>query len=177
MKTRHHLSIISLAALLLAGGCATADTTSYPTLATREAERTGFSDYGDDQTTDAGQDADQLIPLREDYAARLPALLTQAEQAHQRFLAAVPAAQSRARSAAGAASGSEAWAVSTVALADLDSLRNPATIALADLDTIHIATEMEGYQADSVTKTREAVLAMVAHQDETLTRLRGQTDN
>ncbi len=92
--------------------------------------------------------------------------------------------------AAGRASapGSEAWALATVALADLEGARSEAMIALADLDQIYAAEQIGGTETTgsapqaasgdglAIAAARDQVVALVAEEDAVLAALKARSE-
>lgn len=150
----------------LAGGCA-ADQEVYPSLARRPIERQMEAP----QAPPPALSAVPALPSPE-LAARLNQLVAQASAAHARFESRESKARSSARAAAGAAIASEAWAVATIAFADLEAARSEAMIALADLDAMHAAAVVEGRDAGAIGAARDSVTALVSQEDKVLAELR-----
>ncbi|ABD25373.1 hypothetical protein Saro_0928 [Novosphingobium aromaticivorans DSM 12444] len=118
----------TLAPALLAGGCADRD--KFPSLARRSAE---------DAYRAAQLPAPVPAPSQEMTAgltARLAALRASAREAHAGFESKRGAATRAVGAAAGAAMGTEAWSVASVALAELESARARAGLPLAELDRL-----------------------------------------
>jgi hypothetical protein len=164
------LPLVGTATALLLSGCA-ADTTNYPSLARRDAERvTGSADV---------VPAQQAAPLPSpqpsaDLSARLAQLTTEAETAHRAFLASRGRTEQLVTAARGAAVASENWSVATVALADLEASRSRAMVALADLDSLYAAERVNGGTAEAVGAARDQVIALVGQEDTVLAELRGR---
>jgi hypothetical protein len=155
----------SLIALALSA-CAT-DSTRYPSLAQREAERV----QGTFEPDTAAPAVTPAPPPSADLIARLGQLRDQAASAHREFLSAVPGAERLAKAAGDVASDS--WASAQVALADLDSSRSNAAIALGDLDILFIDATLVADQREAIGAAREDVLRIVGEEDAVLARLRG----
>ncbi|MXO76243.1 hypothetical protein GRI40_13580 [Altererythrobacter aerius] len=148
------------------GACASSG--DYPSLAQRPAERASGT---------FGPPADPAPPVAEpapsaDLVARLDTLMRDAQSIHAEFIRSAPAAERLARGAG--STGSDSWAAAQVALADLDSLRSRAAVALAELDILWADATLEGGPRDAVGATRDAVIALITREDETLARLRGR---
>ena len=167
MKTRTTLPVICSAGLMALGGCSSTDTAGYPSLAIRDVERV----QGSAMPAAPTPDSRPLPPLSADVREKLAQLRQRAESAHQRFMAFLPVAQRRVNAAGGASIGSEAWAVATVTLAELDTSRNPGAVALADLDSLYVQAEMEAGDLVEITAARDAVLALTRAQETELARL------
>ena len=180
--TRSFALSVTAALLPMLAACA-ADTTQYPSLARRPAEKIADStpapDPSDRVTGGAGVVTPSGLPdpaietPSPELAARIDQLVRQARTAHNRF------AEHRARTAAlvsagqNAAVASEPWAQATVALADLESARSMAMIALADLDQLYTAERIDGGQAQSIGVARDQVIGWVGEEDAVLAALRG----
>ncbi|WP_118857629.1 hypothetical protein [Sphingomonas mesophila] len=121
-----HLFLLGLIAL---GGCQTPGAPSEPSLAPRAAEA-----IDPRLPVEAAVDARPADPA---LAARIAALVGQADQAANAFAAAEP----RVRSAAEEAGPreSESWIAATLALGELERIRAPFTAALAELDALRAA--------------------------------------
>ena len=145
---------------------------AYPSLAVRDVERV------------EGQFAPVAVPPLDVPAVptqidgtmeqRLATLGEDARAAHERFLAAEPAAARLASAASGAAVGSDAWASAQVALSDLESIRSETAIALADLDILAIAATVQAEESGAIDAARAEVLARVTAEDRTLESLRAR---
>jgi hypothetical protein len=140
-----------------------ADTTNYPSLARRDAEKVADS---------APVAVAPVGPVSADNAAHLSTLVDQARSAHQSFNSRQAKAE-RAVSAGGTV-GSESWGTASIALADLESARSDAMIALADLDGLYAAARIAGSDAAAIIVARDQVSTLVRQEDAVLARLRGQ---
>ena len=169
MTTRTALPLICSAALMALGGCSSTDTAGYPSLAIRDVERVQGSAMPPAPAPDSSPRS--LPPLSADAQERLVQLRQQAEVSHQHFLNLMPVAQARVNAARDAAIGSEAWALATVSLAELDTSRNPGALALADLDSLYVQAEMEAADLSAIAAARDAVLALTKAQDAEMARL------
>jgi hypothetical protein len=113
-----------------------------------------------------------------DLTTRLAQLVEQAQAAHGRFGAATPQAERTISAASGAAEGSEAWSVASVALSALESARSDALVALAELDQRYAematADTVNQPELDAISAARDQVEAIVAEEDRVLDRLRGR---
>lgn len=160
--------LAACALLALMSACASTEG-GYPSLAQREAERV------DGTFTPDIAEAPPPPPVAPsaDLASRLADLQRQVSAIDAEFRAATPAGERLA--SAGGATGSDSWAAAQVALADLDSLRSRAAVALADLDTLWAdAVLQEGTPREAIGAARAAVEAVIASQDQVLSRLRGR---
>ncbi|RVQ69559.1 hypothetical protein EKN06_05165 [Croceicoccus ponticola] len=172
-----HLSRALVTALTMAvlSGCA-ADTTKYPSLARRDAERmTGGAAVAEPTETAPATPA----PPPADLPGKLAAIERAANSSHETFLSREAVARSRARAAAGSAPGTLSWSDAEVALSSLESARSDTMFSLADLDSL-LATGAVS-QADTgipaglpaIAASRERVAALVAAEDVVLAQLRG----
>ena len=114
-----------LVAILFAG-CA-ADSTVYPSLAPRAAEKTGFEEP---ETAPAPLVADPALD------ARIAAATAKREGAARAFDTAATRVERLARAAQGAAAGSDRWLDAQTALAELDSLRAAHGEAVGELEDL-----------------------------------------
>lgn len=159
-------------ALFAASGCTSTGSDGYPSLAIREIERAqGTFEPIETERIDVPQVA---VDLTGGLDARLAALVGQAEEAHDGFLASLPAARRRVAAAAGSAIGSDAWATAQVALADLDSARSRAAIPLADLDVLLTAASVQAEDTAAIRDARGTVVTLVAQEDAILEELRAR---
>jgi hypothetical protein len=158
----------ALAALLVAG-CA-ADTTNYPSLAKRPAERIA----GSSEVVPAPPPPPPPAPPSPELSARLAQLTAQAQEAHRSFVAQRDETARRVAAAQGSSVASENWSVAAVALAELESARSKAMIALADLDALYAAERIEGGAAAAIGAAREQVIALVGEEDAVLADLQGR---
>jgi len=104
---------------------------------------------------------------------RLAGLVEQARVAHQRFEARKGAVRQVVVS--GASLGSEAWARSSVAIAELESARSEAMIALADLDGMLAATQTGGGDPLPITAAIDQVSTWIGSEDRDLAAMRGSS--
>lgn len=113
-----------------------------------------------------------------DLTTRLAQLVSDARAAHGRFSARRAEAERAVSAASGAAEGSEAWSLASVALAGLESARSEALVALGELDQryaeMSVATDTNLLDLDAVTAARDQVNAIVEEEDAVLERLRGR---
>jgi hypothetical protein len=162
------LAVCAATALLLAG-CA-ADTTNYPSLTRRAAERIS----GTSEVVPATPALQPPAPPSADRVARLAQLGEQAEAAHSEFMGRRDEAAQLVAAARGASVGSENWARASVALAGLETARSQAMIALADLDALYAAERTEGGNAAPIAATRDRVIGLIAEEDQVLAQLSGR---
>lgn len=167
-----------LAALIAAttlSACA-ADTSQYPSLARRDAERmTGSAPVATPTEPAPATPA----PPPADLPGKLAAIDAQAAKSHALFLERASLARSRARAAAGAALGTTSWSEAEVALSSLESARSDTMFALADLDSLLTLGAVS--QADTginagipeIAAVRDRVAGLVAAEDAVLAELRG----
>lgn len=167
MRRPYAVSVLVLTALSLTA-CA-ADTANYPSLARRPAERWSENAPAPAPSTPASPAA--LDPKTLD---RIDSLLGQARSADASFRQHVERTRSLVGAAAGAAVASEAWAVATVAVSDLESSRSQAMIALADLDTLYAAQTVMGGATAPIKAARDQVIAMVSEEDAVLSAIKGK---
>lgn len=154
---------LTVTALLLAG-CASPG--RYPSLAIRDAERAA----GTMQPADPEPSVPPATPA--ETLDRIAALVAEGQAAHQAFLASAEKARGPARAAAGAAEGSERWAVAQVTLADLHANRSQTMIALAELDLLYVDAELAGGELERIAGARDQIAALVAIEDQTIETLR-----
>lgn len=164
--------LIAPLAMLVLSACA-ADTSRYPSLARRDAERmVGGADVVSPDEAPA--------PPPVDLAGRLAAIDAAARASHATFLEREAVARARARAAAGAAPGTLAWSDAEVALSSLESARSDTMFALADLDSLLALGAVD--EADTgdpsglpqIAALRDAVAALVAAEDAALAQVRGR---
>ena len=158
-------AIIALALGGLTGGCA-GDSSRYPSLAIRDAERV----VGTAQPVEPEEVRAPETPSR-DLVARLEQLKGEADRAHKAFMAAAPAAERQASAASGAAVASDAWSSAQVAIANLEANRSRLLIALAELDSLHVTAELEGGARSTIGDARDQVDQMAGIENEIIARL------
>jgi hypothetical protein len=156
-----------LALIALVAGCAD-DAALYPSLARRPAER-----VNGDAPPPPPPPAPPAAPDK-NLLDRLERLVAQAREADAQFRAREGRANALSSSATGAAIGSEAWAVATIAVSDLESARSDAMIALAELDALYAAARIDGTDATAIAAARDQAIALVAGQDKALAALRSR---
>lgn len=154
------LAFMACPALLLAGCAPRSD---FPSLARRPAEDV-YAAARAAQTPPAPQPG-----VSAGLAEKLAALRATARAAHASFIAKQPAATRTVSGAAGAAKGTEAWSVASVAIAGLESERSRVGVPLADLDRLEVEASnrvADGTDADfiAVRETQVEVEALVAEE-------------
>lgn len=175
-----NLAPIARNALLLVGvatlaACAQ-DTSQYPSLARRDAERM----VGSADVAEPAEPAPAIpAPPPADLAGKLAAIESNARESHATFLERATVAASRARAAAGAEPGTLAWSDAEVALSSLESARSDTMFSLAELDSmlavgaVEEAATGQPVGLPEIAASRENVAGLVANEDETLAELRG----
>lgn len=158
--------LLAATAVVLLSACAK-DQGEYPSLARRPAERVSGTAPVVTPPPPAPQPPVEVT-------GQLDGLIAKARAADAKFRDAVPRARSLVSAAAGAAVASESWSVATVALADLESQRSQAMIALADLDALYAAEGIKQSDTRAIAAARDAVIAIVAGEDEVLNDLKGR---
>lgn len=159
---------IALSAILLTG-CASPQA-SYPSLATRDAERVP----GSPGTAAAPGQPQAELPPSADLVQRLAQLREAAASAHRAFMDAAPATARLVEAAAGTDVTSDRWASAQIALASLESARSQAAVPLGDLDLLHADAAVAFEQRKAIDGAREDVTGMIAQQDAVLAGLRGK---
>lgn len=158
--------LIASASLAL-GACSTKEG-AYPSLAKRPAERiTATWPPAPPPPPPAPP------PLDAATVSRLDGLLAQVTAADSRFQGKQARVRSAVAAARGAAMGSEAWSVASVAVAELESARAEAMVAMAQLDSIYADARTEGRDVGEIEATRGKALAIIAGQDRVLDSLKG----
>lgn len=158
-------SICLCAALTVVAACAS-DSSRYPSLDIRPAERV--------QGT-VNPVAPIEVPSPPAVSGQaLANIAERAGTAHANFLAAVPGTRRLADNAAGTEVGSNAWAAAQVALADLDSARSNAAISLGELDILYMDARLSNQALQEIDSARHAVLAMLGEEDRILADLRAK---
>jgi len=162
------LPVCALAAVLTSG-CA-ADTTNYPSLARRPAERIA----GIAEVVPGPPEPPAPVAPSPELTSRLSQLTAAAQEAHGEFVAKRDTTARLVAAASGAAVASENWAVAAIALAELESARSRAMIALADLDSLYATEEVAGSDTSAIGAARDQVIALVGQEDAVLADLRGR---
>lgn len=158
--------LIALPALAL-GACAS-DEGAYPSLAKRPAERITAS-----WPPPPPAPLPAPPPLDPATASRLDALLGQVRSADIRFAGGIAQARTRVAAARGAAIGSEAWSVATVAVSALEASRAHAMVAMAQLDSIYADARTQGLDVNTVEASRQQAIAIIGAEDKVLESLKG----
>ncbi len=178
------LAAAPLVALFLLAGCASRD--EFPSLARRPAELIGESapalsageparigGSGLPAAPAPGVSATQQ-EVSADLSARVAQLGEAARAASERFAGKRTRTATLVGAAQGAAVGSEAWAVATVAIADLESARSDVMVSLGELDRLYAAARVDGGDGGAIAAVRDQVTAWVADEDAVLADLGGR---
>ncbi len=170
--TRSIAGIAAWAALcaVMLSGCASNG--EWPSLARRAAEKNGGRQSGTAAPVLPGPGAtvsQQAVPG--DLAARLARLEQAARESHGEFGRKQSRAAALAGAARGAATGTEQWAVATVALAELESARSDVMVSLGELDRLYAAERIDGGDGEAIAAVRDQVTAWVADEDAVLADL------
>ena len=107
-------------------------------------------------------------------AARLRELGSAAREAHGRFEAKQARARQLTAAARGAAPGSEAWSVATIAVGELEAARSDAMVSLGELDRLYAQERIDGGDGGAIAAVRDQVTAWVADEDAVLVELAGR---
>lgn len=171
-KCNPRLALLAMtSSAVLLSGCA--PRSDFPSLARRPAEDIYAS-------ARAAQAAPAPQPgISEGLTERLAALRSVAREAHELFLTRQSAATRAVSAAAGAAKGTEAWSVASVAVAGLESARSRLGLPLADLDRLEVQASnlvADGAEADfkAVRETRAEVEALAASETGVIDSLLGR---
>lgn len=141
------------------------DIAEYPSLARRPAERMSGTALPVTASIQPG-----LAPSAE-ALGRLDSLVATARAADARFSAREAQARALVNAATGATLGSESWAVASVGLSQLESARSDAMVALAELDELYAAARIATADARDIAAARDAVMSLVARQDQVVGEL------
>jgi hypothetical protein len=167
MRSAKSTCLLAVCALALTA-CSN-DQGGFPSLARRPAERLNTP------VTEATPSPDPTPALPDPVLlGRIAAFEAKAETAHERFVARTGQARALVSAAAGAPVASEAWAVATIALSELEAARSEAMIALADLDALYARAVVDGTDSPALVKARAAVIALVGAEDRVLAELQGR---
>ncbi len=158
--------ILALTALSL-GACAK-DAASYPSLARRPIERVSGTAPVAVPSQEAQAPADPAAQ------GKLDSLLAQARKADRAFQAQEARTRTLVGAASGAAVASEAWAVATVALSQLESARSDAVVAMAELDALYAQAVVSGMPAGDIASARNDVQAILTSQGAVIDALKGK---
>lgn len=148
---------------LILQACGTPE--GYPSLAIRDSERVSV--------TMAPPDAPLFRPAPESQATidSLDMLAANAVAANERFQAATGSVEASVGQAAGAAIGSEEWAVAQVEIAGLESLRSDTMLALAEIDSLFVSAVVDGAEYDAAARKRDEIALLVAAQNRVIATL------
>lgn len=153
--------------IFLLGACAAADG-SYPSLAVREVERISGS------ALPATTAAPYTPPApAADLEGRLARAVADARQAHARFTTLAQANRAAITGGLRAAEGSDAWARSLGALAELEGARSRGMIALADLDRLYVDAGAEGADLTAIGAAQGEVATLLAQEDAAIAQITG----
>jgi hypothetical protein len=171
-RVNHPAHSLPVIAALLLGGCSLPDG-EFPSLAKRPYET-------DNPVAEPTAEPEQLsTKLPTELSASVDAMMARHQKAESAFRAALGRTRQVAQSAAGAATGSESWAVAQVELSRLDTLRGDSVAALSDLDELISGQREKGADSgllDLLDKPKTAIANDVAAQAaeiEALARLIG----
>lgn len=164
---RRFTPVVLACASLALGACASSDG-PYPSLAKRPAERiTATWPPAPPPPPPAPP------PLDAATTSRLDRLLAEVRRADARFDGKQARTRSVVAAARGAAMGSEAWAVATVAVSELEAARAQAMVAMAELDSIYADARTQGRDVSGVEAARQQAIAIIAAEDRVLDSLKG----
>ena len=163
------LLLLASSALALTG-CAS-DDGGYPSLAKRPAER--ITATWPPAPPPPPPAPPPLDPAQRD---RLDLLLAEVRGADARFHGVENRARTLVGNAKGAAMGSEAWSVATVAVAELEAARAQAMVAMAEIDSLYADARINGLDVAPIEATRQQAVAIIAGQDKALDSLKGALD-
>ena len=158
---------LGIAAILTLSACA-GSPDRYPSLAIRDVERI----YGSAQPVEPPAPPAPAQPSAE-LAQRLAQLQSEAANAHQAFLSALPRTRSLVNAARGSAVASDPWIAAQTGVSSLEANRNRVMLAMADLDKLLLQAEIEGGAREAIARTQEAVNGMVQEEDSVLQQLLG----
>lgn len=141
----------------LVSGCASVDTSEYPSLARRPIERQA----GVVAPVPAAPAPPAMVSAT--LADAIRGLARDADSGETAFRAAIVPARAAIAGGQGAAAGSEGWAQAQMALSRIDAARAPTTFALAELDRLALQAadtgDSAGMAALSAEQARVAALA------------------
>ncbi|AKM10544.1 hypothetical protein [Croceicoccus naphthovorans] len=166
-------ALIAPAALFALSACAS-DTSRYPSLAIRDAERmSGSAAPAEPDVTPPPVPAQPPADL----AGRLAAIADAASKSHATFTERARIARAKATRAE---PGTLAWSDAEVALSSLESARSDTMFALADLDSMLATGAVD--QAETgvpaglpqILELRDRVAGLVAAEDAVLAEVRGR---
>ena len=162
-RLNHALAILSIG--LIAACAAPGD--DYPSLALRPAEREG----GVRTASTAGLALIDPAPPAPAVQERINNRLAAARAAHQRFLAALPAARRAVGVAGGAGVEADAYAAAQIALGEIQTISGETAFAVADLDALLAARSNALQSTDAVAAARDAAAALLADETAAITAL------
>ncbi len=167
-------------------GCS-GDGASYPSLASRPAERLTDTAQAPAPGSSPADNATAKAPgpPSAELAARLGHLVEQAQSAFGEFNGKRAGVEKQLGAARGATAGSEEWARATQALSGVESARSLTSQPLADLDRIEVddrvahpaQTGLDGPRAAdavAIAQARDTVAALVTEEDAILAKLDGR---
>ena len=161
-----------LISALLLGACAQ-DTSEFPSLAKRPAERVTAT-YG---TPPAPVIQAPLPQPSAGVLGEVDSLVAMAQQADGRFRRGEATARRLVGQARRARLGSEPWAVATMAVSELEAARSQAMVPLAELDRMFADAMTRGEDVTRIADARDRVIGIIARQDQTLIALLRSLDN
>lgn len=162
MKLLRTCAVILPASLLLQA-CSTRE--GYPSIDIRDSERVSMT------MATPGSDGFTPAPMPAATIENLDQLVASASSANERFAAASAKVEDSVGRAAGAAIGSEEWAVAQVEIAGLESLRSDTMLALAGIDQIFVGSVINGEEFKAAERARDGVSRLVAEQDSVIAAL------
>ncbi|MBU2340836.1 MAG: hypothetical protein KKE77_06275 [Alphaproteobacteria bacterium] len=170
MSCPARLSLPALCALALSACASSGD--EFPSLAIRDVERA----QGQFEPIPVAPIDVPEIPTNYEGSLgdRLATLVESARAAHERFVRSEGVARRTVSGAGRAPVGSDNWASSQVALADLESIRSDTAIALAEIDILHIAASVAAEDRVRIDAARDSILALVEEEDAALSELRAR---
>lgn len=146
--------LIASALLPLLGACAAPEGV-YPTLATRDLERTYM-----EAPQGPEQPQDDSLAANEAYA-RANEPFRAARESHDSFLRTAETIEPTVLAASGAAKGSPSWSQAQVAITELDAHHQQTMLYAADIDRIYIDTSSELGEVPLVAAVRDDIDAML----------------
>jgi hypothetical protein len=160
------------AATALLAGCASVDTSGYPSLERRVVEARLNPVAGP-------APAPAPPPVTAGFAQALGALSTDAARGEAAFRGALPGAERTIAAARGTALASEPWFAAQAALSALEATRAPTLLALAEIDRLLLEAELAGdaNRAVPLGALARDVAAQESQQTATLNRLSGLLAN
>jgi len=162
-------SLLPVFAALTLSGCAASG--DFPSLARRDVERdTASAEAAPAPAPPA------ITPPGATTTAQVAALVDRARAAHGRFAGVRGRAESLVAAARGAAPGSDAWSIASVAIGELDAARGATALPLSELDTLYTAERAAHFQSETgdalaIEAARQTVAALLAEEDRALAGL------